>query len=339
MSESRRGTVRVAGIDLGSNTTRLHVADVGRAEDGSMSLKTISRHSTVTRLAEQVDARGILLPQAIARTRNALADYRRILRDEGAVFALVGATSAVRDADNGESFLGEVEYTYGFRTELLSGSDEAHTGFRGVTSDATLWERTRTGSSMSIDIGGGSTEFVLAHDGAIVDHESLQLGSVRITERFLDGHDPHRPDDVLRAVQYVADTLAARFPAAAHPDVAIGVAGTVTTVASFALGLETYDPRRTHLASVPATRVSAEVVRLSRMTIAERELVPCLEPKRAPVIVGGLIILECAMRHFGVTSLTASERDILDGIALRAGEIAIDEGISELPEPFGRTNC
>lgn len=335
----RSRTVRIAGIDMGSNTVRLHIADVARGSDGGLTLATVERRTTITRLAQGVDARRTLLPESLARTRNALTDYRSAIRDHGAVFALVCATSAVRDADNGEAFLGEIEYGYGFRTLLLSGEEEAALGFRGVTSDDELWQRTRTGVAVVVDIGGGSTEIVIARDGALADHASLQLGSVRMTERFLSRSDPPAADDVLRAVQHVGDELATCFPDPPAVDVAIGVAGTVTTLAAFEQGLDHYDSARTHLATITSQRVSSELVRLSRMSSESRADLPCLEPKRAPVIVGGVLILECLLRHFSLATIFASERDILDGIALRAAEIALEEDIRELPEPFGRTGC
>jgi len=333
-------TVRVAAVDMGSNTTRLIVADVQRDADGVVTHEALERRSTITRLAEGVDARGILLPEPITRVRNALIDYRRAAREHGAVFVLATATSAVRDADNGEAFLGEIEHGFGFRAVLLGGTQEAEATWAGVTSDKATAARARTGTGWLIDIGGGSTEIVLTSTGAIVDRHSFQLGSVRLTERFLAeaGDPPSRAClDAARAA--IRAELVARFPAPATPDLAIGVAGTVTTVSAIQLDREVYDPTLVHGFTFGPAELIAVIERLAALPVTERAEVRGLEPQRAPVILGGLLVLECALAHFGIEQIETSERDILDGIALMAGTIALDEGIDEMPQPFGHTVC
>jgi exopolyphosphatase/guanosine-5'-triphosphate,3'-diphosphate pyrophosphatase len=337
--EERRGPVRVAGVDMGSNTTRLIVADVERAANGTLTHRAIERATTITRLAEQVDARGILLPQAIARTRNALAEYRATARRLGAVFVLATATSAVRDADNGEAFLGEVEYSYGFRARLLDGDDEAAATWSGVTSDPSLAARARQGSGLLLDIGGGSTEVVLTSDGEITDRHSFQLGSVRLTERLLATEDPPSTDAYAAAVDAAREQLESRFPTARTPDLAIGVAGTVTTIAAVNLGLVRYDRDVVHGSSISSQDAVRVRERLRVLRVDARAQVAGLEPKRAPVILGGIAVLEAVLAHFGIATMTVSDADILDGIALMAGQIALDEDIRELVEPFGRTVC
>lgn len=332
-------SIRVAGIDMGSNSTRLLVADIVRTPDGTEQLIELLERVEITGLAEQVDRRGILLPQAIARTRNALSSFRRDLRELGAVFVLATATSAVRDADNGEAFLGEVEFSYGFRTELLTGDEEAQLSYSGALLDDDLSSRARAGRSLLVDIGGGSTEVVLADGSSIVDHCSFQLGCVRLTEQLLDGADPPAPDAIVRAYQRVEAALVDRFHRPEPVRLAIGVAGTVTTLAMVVNGVESYDRDAVHLLELPRPGVAKCARRLASIPVAQRATTPGVDPRRAPVIVAGAIILECVMRHFDVGVLVASERDILDGIALRAGRIALDEGIEELPEPFGRTPC
>jgi exopolyphosphatase/guanosine-5'-triphosphate,3'-diphosphate pyrophosphatase len=332
------GTVRVAGIDMGSNSTRMLIADVTRSGD-TVSLERIGEQVEITKLGEQVDTRGILLPQAIARTRNALATFRKELRDAGAVFVYATATSAVRDSDNGEAFLGEVEYSYGFRTEMLAGGDEAALSFSGAQSDAALAERVAKGTSLLVDIGGGSTEIVLATDGEITDFHSFQIGCVRMTERFLDGSDLPPPDGVVRAYQEIAAELAERFPDPQPVDVGIGVAGTVTTLGMLAHGMAKYDRDAVHMLALPLAKVAADAKLLASLPVNRRSRLRGVEPRRAPVLVAGAIILECVMRHFAIDPLTVSESDILDGIALRAGAIALDEGIEELEEVFGRPSC
>ena len=174
--------MRVAAVDLGTNTTRLLVADVD--DDGRV--EAVVRREAITRLGESVDRRRILLPTAIARVRNVLVDYRREAESLGAERVLAVGTSAVRDADNGEAFLGEVEWSYAFTTRLLSGEEEARLTLEGVASDGPLAPRT-----LVVDIGGGSTELVVAGDPEDETRLSTEAGSVRLTERFLHSDPPH----------------------------------------------------------------------------------------------------------------------------------------------------
>ena len=336
--------VRIAAVDMGSNTTRLIVADVTRSEDGSLAHDAIERRTTITRLAEGVDARGILLPVPITRVRNALIEYRAAAREHGAVFVLATATSAVRDADNGEAFLGEVEHGFGFRATLLDGTQEAEATWAGVTSDPAMAARAATGRGLLVDIGGGSTEILLTDGGEIVDRHSFQLGSVRLTERFLaDAGDdallPAHADALADASALVRRELIERFPDPTAADLPIAVAGTATTVSAILLDRPTYEPELVHGFRFTREQLSSLWHRLAELPLDDRREVNGLEPQRAPVIVGGLLVLDEVMRHFGVDEIETSERDILDGIALMAGRIALDEGITELPEPFGRTVC
>jgi len=291
--------VRVAAVDLGTNTTRLLVADVA---DGRVH--EVHRESRITRLGEGVDARRRLLPLPIARVRNALTDYRRTLERLGAERTLAIATSAVRDAENGEAFLGEVEWSYGFATRLVSGDEEAGLTRRGVQPAA---------GALVVDIGGGSTEL-------IVDdfHASLDIGSVRYTERFVHTDPPSAQelDDCARAAHAVLEERA--HATAKH---AIGVAGTVTTLAALDLGLDHYDPERVHGHTLTAAGARAQLERLAVLPLAERREVPALEPERAPVIVAGAVILVAILDHFALEEIEVSERDILDGIALAAAEL------------------
>jgi exopolyphosphatase / guanosine-5'-triphosphate,3'-diphosphate pyrophosphatase len=294
--------VRVAGIDLGTNTTRLLVADVagGRIEE-------LHRETRITRLGEGVDTRRLLLPNAVARVRNALADYRRIAESLNAERALAVATSAVRDAENGEAFLGEIEWSYGFRTRSLSGDEEAELTRRGVQPPA---------GTLVLDIGGGSTELILDDF-----HVSLDIGSVRFTERF--GED----------AAAIAEAVHAALPPLA-PSAAIGVAGTVTTLAALDLGLETYDRERVHGHRFPLAGARAQLERLAALPLEERRRVPALEPERAPVIVAGAAILVATLEHYGLDEIEASERDLLDGIAFAAAELPAREEAAVPPGAF-----
>src|ERR671914_2452128 len=210
--------MRVAAIDLGTNTTRLLVADVVDGE-----VHDLVRRTQITRLGEGVDSRRRLLPLPIARVRNALSEYRRVLEAQGAERALAVATSAVRDAENGEAFLGEVEWSYGFTTRLLSGDDEASLTFRGATLGRTLDEAT-----LVVDLGGGSTELIVGSESnSLLQsgwHASLDVGSVRLTERFLPS-DPPTVVELNECAATVHSLLVERVADNARPVSAIGVAG------------------------------------------------------------------------------------------------------------------
>ncbi len=292
--------MRVAAIDLGTNTTRLLVADI----DGGR-LEEVHRETRITRLGEGVDARRRLLPVPIARVRNVLADYRRTLESLGAERTLAVATSAVRDAENGEAFLGEVEWSYGFATRLLRGDEEALLTRRGVDPGP---------GTLVVDIGGGSTELVVDDF-----HVSLELGSVRHTERFLHTDPPSRQelDDCAGAVRTLLDERAASVSA----ERAIGVAGTVTTLAALDLGLERYDRARVHGHRLARAAARAQLERLAALTVAERRALPTMEPERAPVIVAGAVILAETLDRFDLDEIVVSEHDILDGAALTAAEL------------------
>ena len=300
---------RVAAVDLGTNSTRLLVADV----EGDR-LDEVERQLTITRLGEGVDERRRLLPVPIARVRNTLADYRRELEGLGATRTLAIGTSALRDAENGEAFLGEIEWSYGFDTRLLNGIEEASMMLRGVAAGR---EDPLT-DTLLVDIGGGSTELVLSQNGGVPHAASLDVGCVRLTERHL-ASDPPAQDELAAAARDVRAVLPVR-PARA----AIGVAGTVTTLAALDLELAEYDPERTHGHRISRTAVERELNRLARMTLEQRLRVPGIEPGRAAVIVAGLIVLREILDAFGLDEIEASERDILHGAALAA---------AELPEP------
>jgi exopolyphosphatase/guanosine-5'-triphosphate,3'-diphosphate pyrophosphatase len=302
-------TVRVGAVDLGTNSTRLLVADV---EDGAV--REIGRGLEITRLGEGVDNRRRLLPVAIARVRNILTGYRRELDRLGAERTLAVATSAVRDAENGEAFLGEIEWSYGFSTRLLSGEEEAGLTYRGVASGRALDPET-----LVVDIGGGSTELITSER-----HTSLDIGSVRLTERF--------GEDADEAGAFVAG-LVPDWPA----ETAIGVAGTVTSLAALDLGLADYDPERVHGHVLSAEAVEEQLRRLAALPLEERRRVPGLEPERAPVIVAGAAILRAILRRYGLSSIEASEHDLLHGVALAAAELP--EPVEGAVPPGAHTCC
>jgi exopolyphosphatase / guanosine-5'-triphosphate,3'-diphosphate pyrophosphatase len=305
--------MRVAAVDLGSNSTRMLVADVADEQ-----IDEVVRRLEITRLGEGVDERKRLLPAPIARVRNVLTDFRREAESLGAERTLAIATSAVRDAENGEAFLGEVEWRYGFTTRLLSGNDEAQLTFRGASLGREL-----TRETLVLDIGGGSTELVVGGPDPLRFHDSLDLGGVRLTERFLHS-DPPAGEELAACASAVRALLAERVPDDIKPRTAIGVAGTITSIAALDLGLEEYDADKVHGHRVARDGISAQLGRLASMPLAKRREIPALDPDRAPVIVAGTVILSEVLDHFGLDGLEASERDILDGAALEA---------AELPEP------
>jgi exopolyphosphatase/guanosine-5'-triphosphate,3'-diphosphate pyrophosphatase len=293
--------MRVAVVDLGTNSTRLLVADV----DGGR-VHEVARKTAITRLGEGVDERRRLLPLPIARVRNVLSDYRRELEQLGAERVLAVGTSAVRDAENGEAFLGEVELSYGFATRLLSGEEEAELTRRGVADGRGLENGT-----LVLDVGGGSTELITAGDRVSVD-----VGSVRLTERHLRS-DPPSAGELAAAAEDVRGVLPGLE--LSH---AIGVAGTITTLAALELG--GYDRDRVHGHRLSPEAVEQLLERLAALPLAERRELPGLEPERAPVIVGGAIVVREVLDRYGLDGLEASERDLLHGAAFEA---------AELPEP------
>ena len=279
-----------AAIDLGTNTTRLLVAEI---ENGSVD--ELHRETRITRLGEGVDDRRRLLPVPIARVRNALSDYRRTAESLEAERTLLVATSAVREAENGEAFLGEIEWSYGFATRLVSGDEEAELTRRGTD------PAPRT---LVVDIGGGSTELILDDF-----HVSLPVGSVRFTERY--GEDVGRIGAATRR----------QLDLPIEPRAAIGVAGTVTTLAALDLGLDRYDRDRVHGHRLARAAAHEQLRRLAALTVDERRALPAMEPGRAPVIVAGAAILVATLEHFDLEQLEVSEHDLLDGIALAAAEL------------------
>jgi exopolyphosphatase/guanosine-5'-triphosphate,3'-diphosphate pyrophosphatase len=285
--------VRVAAVDLGTNSTRLLVADANG------TLEEVVRRLVITRLGEGVDERRRLLPVAIARVRNVLSDYRRELESLGAERTLCIATSAVRDAENGEAFLGEIEWSYGFTTRLLTGDEEADMTLRGIGAVEP--------GTLVVDIGGGSTELQVA-GGEL--RTSLDVGCVRLTERF--------GEDVAAIREHVR-----RLLPDAQPERAVGVAGTVTTIAALDLALPEYDPERIHGHEISLAAARGQTERLARLSLDER-VAAGVEPGRASVIVAGAAILVEILERYGLDAIEASERDILHGAALAA---------AELPEP------
>jgi exopolyphosphatase/guanosine-5'-triphosphate,3'-diphosphate pyrophosphatase len=314
---------RVGVVDLGTNATRLLVAEV---ENGS--LRELDRRLVITRLGEEVASRRKLLPTALARVRNVLVDYRRVVEAHGVDRTLTLATSAVRDAENGQAFLGEIEWSYGFDTRLLSGHDEALLTFRGVAAGREVRDGT-----LIVDVGGGSTELILGGRDGVSFHESFDLGCVRLTERFLES-DPPTPSELSACRAFVRALLEERVPDSVDPTEAIGVAGTVTTLATLDLGLDREEPEVVHGHRIDAAWIEAELTRLAASTVAELRRRPGVEPGRAPVLVAGVAAVAEILAHFGLERIEVSEQDLLHGGALAAVELPAPEEGAAPPGAF-----
>jgi exopolyphosphatase/guanosine-5'-triphosphate,3'-diphosphate pyrophosphatase len=303
--------MRVAAADIGTNSTRLLVADV--APDGSVA--EVERLLEITRLGEGVDAGGTLGELPMGRVAAALERYAARARALGAERMLAVATSAVRDAANREEFLARVAAT-GFQPRLLSGEEEAQTTFAGVRSRAPGEPATSADGTLVIDVGGGSTELVLGDAQGVAWSTSLQAGCVRMTERFL-GEDVIT-EEAFAASDAAVDELLQVVPddAVAATRRAVAVAGTATTLAAIANG--GYSAEAVHDAQLTRAEVRDLQARLAALPLEQRRTVPGLEPARAPVIVAGLAVLGRVLDRFGLREATVSERDILHGAALLA---------------------
>jgi exopolyphosphatase/guanosine-5'-triphosphate,3'-diphosphate pyrophosphatase len=302
--------VRVAVVDIGTNSTRLLVADV---EAGRL-LCEVTRRTTITRLGEGVDRTGRLSEQAIGRVLEACTSYHDEIDRLGAERIVAVLTSAVRDAANGVQLRDELRRRFGFDAVTISGDEEARLTYLGATS----W-REHDEPLLVLDIGGGSTELVVGAGDEIEFHVSTQIGSVRFTERYLAQDPP--PREALSACRdAVREGLEAAVPAAvrARPRDGIAVAGTPTSFAAIDQHLEPYDPERVH--GYLLTRASCEriLAELAALPLSERRQVPGLHPERAPTIVAGGLILAETMALFGFEAMEVSERDILEGAALAA---------------------
>lgn len=299
--------MRVAALDLGTNSTRLLIADV---EDGRLS--EVERRTEVTRLGEGVDRSGELSAAAMERVHTALASYREMIDRHGAERIAAVATSAVRDARNGEAFRASLRERHGIDARTIPGEEEARLTFLGATTG-----REDTDPVLVLDIGGGSTEVVIGVPGEEPGfHVSTQAGSVRQTERHIES-DPPRAGE-LRALRAEAARILREGvpePERRRARAGIAVAGTPTSLAAIDQGLDPYDPDRVHGYAVTRDAAERILARLASLPLAERRRIPGLHPGRAPTIVGGAAILCEAMEAFGLDRMEASERDILHGAA------------------------
>ena len=301
---------RVAAVDIGTNSVRLLVADVDGTSPRDAKIVPLDRRMRITRLGQGVDGSRALAPEAIARTTAVLREYRDALSEHGVTQVRATATSAARDATNRDEFFTAAHDALGVMPELLSGDEEAALSFLGATADLDA-----PAPYLVVDIGGGSTEFVLGTD-APVGLVSLDMGCVRITEQFIHS-DPPAPEELSNAVAVVRDLVAEvprMIPGALDAVTLVGLAGTVTTVAAVEQGLPEYDPEKIH--HFRLTREAAEEVfrTLATESAEQRKHNPGLEPGRVDVIVGGAAVLVGIFRVLGFDDMLVSEADILDGL-------------------------
>ena len=306
---------RVAAIDCGTNSLRLLVTDLGAT--GKIDLH---REMRVVRLGQGVDTTGSLADEALERTRVALVDYASTCRSLGVGRTRMVATSATRDASNRSDFVALVERALGVTPEVISGDEEAALSFAGATGGLPSTD----GPFLVMDIGGGSTEFVLGST-AVEASRSVDVGCVRLTERHLHD-DPPSPAQIEAARADIDDALSSVLEVveAARARMAIGLAGSVTTVAALALGLPSYQPELIHLSRLRREQVRQVTADLLAMTRTERARLPVMHPGRVDVIGGGALVLAMAMDRLGLDEVVVSESDILDGIALSIGTSSED---------------
>jgi exopolyphosphatase/guanosine-5'-triphosphate,3'-diphosphate pyrophosphatase len=302
--------VRVAVVDIGTNSTRLLIAEVD-PETGA--LEELVRRSQVTRLGEGVDSQGSLSGAAIGRVLATLADYRSEIDAHECESNLAVLTSAVREAANGADFAARVRNDFGLDARVLSGDEEAQLTFLGAMSGRDTSEPT-----VVIDIGGGSTEFVIGRERNAGFHVSLPAGVVRMSERHIHS-DPPAPEELQSLAHDVRSVFMRGPPAEERASVGqgIAVAGTATSAASIDQELDPYDPARVHGYVLMLATVEMLLARLAGMTEVERREVVGLDPNRAPTIVAGMILLSEALRAFDLEQVEISEHDILHGSALR----------------------
>ena len=294
-------------IDIGTNSTRLLVADVA----GGV-VQQVERRSTVTRLGRGVDLSGHLSGEAIEDVCAAIGGYVETIEELGAETVDAIATSAVRDADNGSAFVAELRERFALSARVLDGEEVARPTYLGATSESPPNEPT-----LVVDIGGGSTELVIGHGAEVSFHDSLQAGVVRHSERHI-ASDPPTAGELEALATDVRGLIEASLGNGVAASQGIAVAGTPTSLAAVELGLEPYDPARVHGHVLALPSIQRMLSQLASAPLAERVEIPGLHPDRAPTIVAGVVILVEVMRAFGLDEIAVSEHDILYGTAISA---------------------
>lgn len=313
---------RVAAIDCGTNSIRLLIADIDRS-GGSPILTDVVREMRVVRLGQGVDATGELAPEALERTFTATAAYAQLIKAHGAQKVRFAATSASRDARNRQVFGDGIRDLLGVEPEVISGAEEAALSFAGASSVLPILDGHQV---LVVDLGGGSTEFVLGDAAGVTAAKSVDIGCVRLTERHLAGDPPTA--EQIAAAEADVDAAIAR----AREDVplerataVVGVAGSITTITAHALRLAEYSPEAIHGAELPVAAVQEAAMDLLQMPRADRAALPYMHPGRVDVIGAGALVWRRILEQLGsltggrIATATASEHDILDGIALSIG--------------------
>ena len=296
----------LAAIDCGTNSTRLLVTRGAGADK-----EALARINTITRLGRGVDATGRLEPEAIERTLAALRDYRAVIDEHGAERVRITATSAARDASNSDDFFDAAEAIIGVRPELLSGDEEARLSFLGATAELDPAD----GPYLVVDIGGGSTEFIVGGD-EVEAARSIDIGCVRFTEQYIE-HDPPQPEELHACISVTTawlDDIARQMPGMTAAPTVVGLAGTVTTVAAVELGLQEWDRDAIHHFRLERDAIEDVFRTLATESLEDRKHNPGLEDARADVIVAGTCILVALVRWLGTDEILVSESDILDGL-------------------------
>lgn len=313
---------RVAAIDCGTNSIRLLIADVGRS-NGATTLTDVVREMRVVRLGQGVDATGELAPEALERTFAATADYAGLIREHGAGKVRFVATSASRDARNRDVFVDGIRNLLGVEPEVITGREEAALSFAGASSVLPVLDGQEV---LVVDLGGGSTEFVLGTAAGVTAAKSVDIGCVRLTERHLRADPPTAEQraaaeaDVDEAIARAAEDVPLERATAV-----VGVAGSVTTITAHALGLPGYAPEVIHGTELPVEAIRAASADLLSMSRSDRAALPYMHPGRVDVIGAGALVWSRIMERISgmtggrIATATASEHDILDGIALSIG--------------------
>jgi len=299
---------RVAAVDCGTNSIRLLIADV---VDGQLS--EVDRRMTIVRLGQGVDATGSFAPEALERVFRASDEFAAVIQSAGVARMRFVATSAARDVSNRAEFFTGIRERYGVEPEIISGAEEAELSFRGATASLDL-----RGPYLVADIGGGSTELVLGDAEGVMAAQSLDIGSVRMTERHVTS-DPTTPDELAAITKDVDALLDSSEVPVGEARALVGVGGTVTTVAAVALRLPEYDRTAVHHARIPGADLRTATTWLTNTSRAERSAVRSIHAGRVDVIGAGALILQRLYERMAVDEVIVSEHDILDGVALSLG--------------------
>ena len=297
--------VRVAAVDCGTNSIRLLIADVVDGE-----LAEVDRRMTIVRLGQGVDASGAFAPEALERVFAAAEDFAAVVQSQAVSRVRFVATSAARDVSNRDAFLDGIEQRLGVRPEIITGQEEAELSFRGATTALDLPQ-----PYLVADIGGGSTELILGDATGVIAAQSLDIGSVRLTERHVTT-DPTSAAELAAITQDIDALLDTTTVPLAEARALIAVAGTATTVAAVALNLPEYDRTAVDHARLTKAQLRATTTWLTESTHEDRAKVHSIHPGRVDVIGAGALILQRLVDRLPIETLTVSEHDILDGVVL-----------------------